>query len=175
MTKILFHICCGPCATASLERLQKEGYQVVGFYYNPNIHPEDEYKKRLLEAKRLAKELGIKLIVPKYDQKEYFEAIGKNRSDKSQRCPKCWELRLSKTAQKARELGIKNFGTTLRISPYQNQKDLLLAAKEIAQKEGLRFYEPELTSCFQESIELSKAKDMYRQKYCGCIFSKDYN
>lgn len=174
MSKILLHICCGPCGTASVKKLQDEGYDVVGFYYNPNIHPKEEYQKRLAEARKLADEAGITLAIPAYEPKEYFEAIKGTEENQKKRCPKCWELRLAKTAQKATELGIKEFGTTLRISPYQDQEDLLTVAKKIAKKEGLKFYEDDLVCCFRDSVSMSKEQGMYRQKYCGCIFSKEY-
>jgi len=185
--KILFHICCGPCGTASIQKLQKEGYKVVGFYYNPNIYPESEYKKRLYEAKKLAKELSIKLIVPKYNQDEYFDAVGIGKSakrlnlskgstflipDKKVRCPKCWRLRLEKMAEEARRLKVGTIGTTLRISPYQNQEKLLKIGRKIAEEYGLEFYSRDLVCEYRHSVELSKEKQMYRQKYCGCIFSK---
>lgn len=188
--KILFHICCGPCGTASVQKLQKEGYKVVGFYYNPNIYPEGEYKKRLSEAKKLAKKLSIKLIVPKYNQDEYFNTIGIGKSakrlnlskgstflipDKKVRCSKCWELRLEKTAKEAEKLGTETIGTTLRISPYQNQEKLLEIGRKIAKKYNLKFYEDDLVCEYRNSIEMSKEKKMYRQKYCGCKYSLNSN
>lgn len=170
--KILLHICCGPCATASIEKLKKEGYEVVGFYYNPNIHPSCEYKKRLSEAKKLAEKTNIQLIVPEYNPDEYFKAVKGAENDMEKRCPKCWELRLAATAKKAKEFEICYFGTTLRISPYQNQEKLLGIGKEIAKKHSIKFYETDLVCEFHHSVELSKSLELYRQKYCGCIFSK---
>jgi len=174
MKKILFHICCGPCATASIKKIQQDNYDVTGFYYNPNIYPEDEYNKRLAEAHKLAVSLKIDLIVPKYQPQEYFDAILGSEDNQKDRCPKCWELRLNRTAKKARELGIREIGTTLRISPYQNQALLLKIGKKIAEKNNLKFYTNELVSCFSESVILSKEQGMYRQKYCGCIYSREY-
>ncbi len=172
MNKILLHICCGPCATASINKLQKEGFEIVGIYYNPNIHPNCEYVKRLAEAKKLANSMSIELIEEEYNPKEYFIAINGNEDDKKERCSKCWELRIEKTSKKAKELKIKTIGTTLRISPYQNQKELLISGIAIAAKNNQIFYKEDLVSCFNKSIELSKKDKMYRQKYCGCIFSK---
>lgn len=172
-TKIFFHICCGPCATATISKLQAEGFEVVGYYYNPNIHPKPEYQKRLSEAKKLAKNLNFKLIVPEYNPSEYFEAIKGYEKDKNRRCPECWNLRLEKTAQEASKMNFKVFGTTLRISPYQDQQKLLEIGKRIALKYKLDFYEDDLVCLFSESVNKSKDLKMYRQKYCGCIFSKD--
>lgn len=174
MKKILLHICCGPCATATIRRLQADNYEVFGYYYNPNIHPDFEYRKRLMEAKKLADNLKIELIEEKYNPKEYFEAIRGNEVNQKERCPKCWKLRIEKTAKKAEELGIKSIATTLRISPYQNQEKLLEIGNSIAKKYNLNFYNKELVCCFNESINLSKEQGMYRQKYCGCVFSRDY-
>jgi hypothetical protein len=188
--KILFHVCCGPCGTASIKRLQGEGYLVTAFYYNPNIHPKEEYKKRLAEAKKLATGLGIKIIVPKYNPSEYFKAIGVDEGNfldliykkgsrtkfppPIKRCPHCWRMRLEVTAQKAKELNIKIIGSTLRISPYQDQRELLSIGKKVAARHGVEFYSEDLTSIYTDSIIISKEKGMYRQKYCGCLFSKEY-
>jgi epoxyqueuosine reductase len=174
MKKILLHVCCGPCGTASVKRLQEEGYQVVGYYYNPNIHPEDEYERRLKEAKKLAKTSKISLIIDDYEPQDYFEVVKGKEDNPKERCLECWSLRLQKTAEKAKELNIKMIGSTLRISPYQNQIELLKIGQEIAKAHGLDFYDKDLVSCFQESVQISKSQEMYRQKYCGCIFSKKY-
>jgi epoxyqueuosine reductase len=175
MKKILLHICCGPCATATVKKLKEEGFLVTGFFYNPNIHPNWEYKKRLKEAKKLALNNDIKLIIAEYQPVEYFNAICGFEEKKSNRCLKCWELRIEATAKKAVELGIGNIATTLRISPYQDQPKLLKLLEKITKEYGIDFYQNELTECFRDSIKISKEQDMYRQKYCGCIFSKSYN
>ena len=188
--EMLLHVCCGPCATSTIKKVQSEGYLITLFYYNPNIHPKDEYEKRLKEAKKLARELGVKIITPEYRPLEYFDAIkvdsrlfpdliykkegGFDPPKISIRCSNCWRLRLQETAQKARELKIKEIGTTLRISPYQDQGSLLLVAESIAADYGLRFYNENLVDKFSESIQISKERKMYRQKYCGCLFSKHY-
>lgn len=174
MKKILLHICCGPCGTASVKRLQDEGYEVFGFYYNPNIHPIEEYERRLKEAKKLAQNSKISLMIEYYEPNDYFEVIKGGEDNLQKRCPACWALRLKKTAEKAKELNIKIIGSTLRISPYQDQSELLKTGQKIAKVYDLDFYDKELTSCFQESVQISKSKNMYRQKYCGCIFSKEY-
>lgn len=174
MKKILFHICCGPCATASVKKIKENGFEVVGYYYNPNIHPDFEYRKRLKEAQKLAVDYNFRLEVADYEPKEYFDAIKGNEENMEKRCISCWKLRIEKTAKRAKELGIETIGTTLRISPYQNQEELLKIGSKIAKKNGLEFYQDDLVSCFSESVSISKEKSMYRQKYCGCIFSRDY-
>ncbi|MBW6431593.1 epoxyqueuosine reductase QueH [Patescibacteria group bacterium] len=174
MKKILLHICCGPCGTASVKRLKEEGHQVTGYYYNPNIHPEDEYERRLKEAKKLSKSSKISLIIDDYYPDEYFELVKGKESSPKERCPECWALRLKKTAEKAKELNIKMIGSTLRISPYQDQIELLKIGQKIAKDYGLDFYDKDLVRCFHESVQISKSEEMYRQKYCGCVFSKEY-
>jgi len=94
--------------------------------------------------------------------------------DKDARCLKCWELRLKKTAQEAHRLGISDIGTSLRISPYQNQEKLLALAQEIADLNNLNFYDFPLSELYLESVRISKEMAMYRQKYCGCRYSKEY-
>lgn len=171
--KILFHICCGPCATASVQKLQSERYEVTGFYYNPNIYPKTEYKKRLKEARKLAEIDNLQFIVPKYLPLDYRRAIKGREAKGEGRCRRCWEIRLQQTAELAKELGFQTFGTSLRISPYQNQTELLSLAEEIAARYGLRFYDAELTSLYRDSVVMSKELGMYRQKYCGCRYSRN--
>lgn len=173
MEKILFHICCGPCATASVQKLKADGYEVTGFYYNPNIYPESEYAKRLQEARRLAELDEMQFIVPAYNPREYDAVVKGVEEDQEERCRRCWELRLRETAKVAAGRGLKNIGTSLRISPYQNQVELLALAKKISGERGLNFYALELTPYYPESVKLSKDLGMYRQRYCGCRFSLD--
>jgi predicted adenine nucleotide alpha hydrolase (AANH) superfamily ATPase len=172
MKKILFHICCGPCATASVTKLQEEGYETLGFYFNPNIYPKSEYEKRLKEAKKFADEEDFQFIIPNYDPKLYAEAVRGHEDNQEERCRRCWRLRLNEAAKMAKELGFKEFGSSLRISPYQNQTELLALAKEIAVDYGLKFYDLELTPLYQDSVKMSKERKMYRQRYCGCRYSR---
>lgn len=169
--KILFHVCCGPCATASVQKLQVDDYEVTGFYCNPNIYPKSEYKKRLGEAKKFAALNDLQFVVPLYSPGEYEEAVAGVETKAEERCKRCWELRLRKTAQVAKELGFENFGTSLRISPYQNQSELLKLSQRIAKENGLEFYDVSLVPLYPDSIKLSKELGMYRQKYCGCRYS----
>ncbi len=172
--KILLHICCGPCATGGVEKINTQIYELIGFYYNPNIHPQEEYTKRLQETVDFFKSNNLKLIIPEYDPQQYFKKIAGDENNKDKRCLKCWQLRLETTAQKATELGINTIGTTLRISPYQNQTKLLKISQEIAGRYNLNFYSDDLSAYYRYSVETSKRLGMYRQKYCGCTFSKDY-
>lgn len=171
--KILFHICCGPCGTASIKKLQDAHFEVTGFYYNPNIHPCEEYEKRLTEAKKLADLDEIDFIVPEYLPEQYDRAIKGFEGEGEARCRRCWELRLRTTAELSKELGFNTFGTSLRISPYQNQESLLALAGEVAKDYGLKFYETDLTALYRDSIRMSKELGMYRQRYCGCRYSNE--
>ncbi len=174
MKKILFHQCCGPCGTASFEQLEKDGYEITSLYYNPNIHPRAEYLKRRTEAERLCQEKGIALLVPPYNPKEYDEAVLGKEADPQKRCRSCWQLRMREAARFAAENGFAEFGTTLRISPYQDQAELLRLGEEIGDEFGLKFYDFDLVTLYPESVRLSKEREMYRQKYCGCKYSQQY-
>ena len=116
--KLAVHICCGPCAVYPIDEWAKEGYDVTGFWYNPNIHPFMEHQKRLESMQMLAKEMNLPLIIAEgYEMVDYFRAVVGHEGN---RCPDCYRLRLSKTAQVAHQMSFDAFTTTLLISPYQN-------------------------------------------------------
>ncbi|MCX8092977.1 MAG: epoxyqueuosine reductase QueH [Candidatus Goldbacteria bacterium] len=177
MKKILLNVCCAPDATHSINVLQEEGFHVITYFYNPNIHPEDEYKKRFLDMIKLVKEMNIENItdVP-YDLEEWKKRCDKYASEKEGglRCAECFKLRLKKTAEKAKELGIEIFATTLTISPHKNAELINNLGREIADKLGIKYYESNFKKKdgFKKSIELSKKYNLYRQNYCGCVYSQ---
>ena len=176
---LLLHACCAPCSTACLERLANF-FKVTIFYYNPNITDESEYKKRIEEIKKL-----LTLINPKYKvellEGEYNPKVFLDMSkglemepERGKRCYKCYELRLRETANIASKLGFNNFCTTLTLSPHKNCDWI----NEIGEKLDKEYESNYLYSDFKKkegykrSIELSKKYDLYRQDYCGCIYSK---
>ena len=179
---LLLHACCGPCSSTCLERLGNF-FNISILYYNPNITDKDEYDKRVIEIKKFINgfktKYPIKLIEGRYDPKEFFD-IARGLEDlpeRSERCYKCYELRLKETAKVAEELGFKYFATTLTLSPYKDSNWL----NEIGERLDKDFSSTYLYSDFKKkngykrSIELSKEYDMYRQDYCGCVYSKrDY-
>ena len=175
-TKLLLHSCCAPCSSACLERL-KDHFEITVLYYNPNIDDPTEYEKRKAEQIRFLEESGYaKILDCDHDQKA-FEDMSKgleSEPERGKRCYLCYQLRLRKTAELAKEHGFPYFGTTLTLSPYKNAEWL----NEIGEKEGGRVGVNYLFSDFKKkggyhrSIELSKQHGLYRQDFCGCKFSK---
>ena len=170
MKKVLLHCCCGPCAMYTVERLRAEGYEVTGFWYNPNIHPFTEHRSRLEAMRAAAAHLGLPLIVAEgYDIIDYFRAVVGHEGE---RCRDCFRLRLARTARAAREGGFDAFTTTLLISPYQDHERLQEVGNEAAAGEGVPFHYEDFRPGFRESHRLSRGLDLYHQKYCGCVYSE---
>jgi epoxyqueuosine reductase len=167
---IFLHSCCGPCSCYSTAKLLEEGLHPTLFFYNPNIHPYQEYQTRLESLKRLAqiRDLPVR-VEPGYELEQFLAAVAANPSE---RCRHCYRIRLSGTAAKARESGFTLFGTTLLISPYQNRDLLLEIGHEIAIKYGLLFYDRDFRPGFRQSQAMAQELGLYRQKYCGCIYSE---
>ncbi|RLF61355.1 MAG: hypothetical protein DRN25_00495 [Thermoplasmata archaeon] len=172
--RILLHTCCAPCSTYVVELLRKK-YEIVAYFYNPNIHPKLEYELRLENMIRLAEIYDIQLIVGEYDVKSWFDAIRGLEGEKEggRRCRKCFELRLKETANLAKELGIGIFATTLTVSPHKNAQTINLVGREISDKYNIEFLEADFKKKdgFKKSVELSRKLGLYRQDYCGCIYS----
>lgn len=174
--KILLHACCGICSAYPIALLQELGYEVIVYFYNPNIYPYEEYKKRLEAEKKLCNHFNCKLIIGEYEPEIYYEYIKglENEPEKGKRCDKCFTLRLEGCAKLAKELGIDLFTTSMVISPHKNYEKLTAIGLEIAQKYGLEC----LTTNFRKQDGFLKtnriANDLglYRQNYCGCKFAK---
>lgn len=178
---LILHSCCGPCSTAVIERLL-EDYRILVFYYNPNIHPEEEYLHRKEEQKRLIEVLKSKgndvdFIEADYDPDNYFKmAEGlETEPEGGKRCLVCFKMRMLKAALFAKEHGYKIFDTTLSVSPHKNYDNIKLVGEEIEQETGIKYlggnYKKQ--DGYKRSIELSKEYNLYRQNYCGCIFAKE--
>lgn len=167
---LLLHACCGPCSIYSTEQLETQGYRPILFYANPNIHPYREYQARLASLTDFAGMRGFQLIAePDYDPEEFFRSINRREEE---RCRFCYELRLGRTARKARELGLGRFGTTLLISPYQDRELLLATGRRLAAEHGLIFHEADWRPGFRASQGKAKEYGFYRQQYCGCLYSE---
>jgi epoxyqueuosine reductase len=175
--KILLHSCCAPCSSSVLESLTKD-FNVTVFYFNPNIYPEEEFIKRQEEEKKFIKIAygdKVKLIENDYSGERYYNAVKglENEKEGGKRCYKCFYLRLEETAKYAKQNGYKYFTTTLSVSPYKDFKVLNEIGQELAKKYDLIY----LSSNFKKdngylrSIQLSKEYNLYRQNYCGCVFS----
>ncbi|RLC69731.1 MAG: hypothetical protein DRI26_08505 [Chloroflexi bacterium] len=170
--RILLHICCGVCAASVVERLRQEGYEVTGFFFNPNIHPSQEYERRLEVARQVAKRLNFPLKVGPYRPKEWLKETLplRNEPEGGERCRVCFRLRLAETYHKLFELGGEVFTTTLTVSPHKSAQVINQIGREIG---GERFLERDFKKRdgFKRSIELAKSWGLYRQDYCGCIYS----
>ena len=177
---LLLHSCCAPCSSAVLERLTPY-FDLTVFYYNPNISPQTEYEKRVSEIRRLVREIPkvheIRLIEGTYDP-ERFYAVSEGLEDcpeGGERCRRCFRLRLAEAAGVCRGLDLDYFTTTLTISPLKNAQ----ALNEIGEEEGRRFGVRFLPSDFKKkdgyrrSVELSREYGLYRQNFCGCVFSQE--
>ena len=168
--KLLLHTCCAPCAIQPIEEAQKDGFIVTGFFYNPNIQPHSEYKKREKEAFEYFRDIGVEFIQDGYDTRDYFKNISGEEDAKS-RCPKCWRMRIDRTASYAGKNGFRAFTTTLLVSPHQKHDALKRICEEFSGNSGLHFYYRDFRDGFRTSHKKAREKGMYCQNYCGCAFS----
>ena len=176
---LLLHSCCAPCSSYVLEYLS-EYFDITIFYYNPNISPEEEFYKRVSEQKRLINEMPlkrkVKFIEGKYDcEKFYSIAKGlENLKEGGERCFKCYRLRLEETAKTAQKDGFDYFTTTLSISPHKNAQVLNQIGLELEESYSVKYLCSDFKkkNGYKRSCELSEIYGLYRQNYCGCIYSK---
>lgn len=177
--RLLIHSCCAPCSSYVLEYLNQY-FEITVFYYNPNISPQSEFEKRAKEQCRLIDEMlpdaNIKTVIADYDANEFFDTVKglETEPEGGGRCLKCFELRLEKTAQLAKEQGFDFFTTTLTISPHKNAQILNDVGGKMASKYGVDylFSDFKKKNGYRRSCELSEKYGLYRQNYCGCVFSK---
>jgi predicted adenine nucleotide alpha hydrolase (AANH) superfamily ATPase len=176
--RILLHCCCAPCSLACIASLREEGIEPVLFWYNPNIHPRGEYNKRRDTLFEYAASQALELIArDEYGLRGFIAALraepgGFDRAAEfGRRCACCYRLRLEETARTAKERGFAAFTTTLLISPYQNHELLKQSALEAAGKAGVEFLYRDFRPRFREGQAEARSRGLYRQKYCGCIFS----
>ena len=175
---LLLHSCCGPCSTEVLTYLAPY-FNITVLYYNPNIEPFEEYLKRKNEQIRLLSELNIKHMDIDYLNEEYRnKVIGYEKEpENGARCHICYRLRLEKTAKLAKENNFDYFATTLTVSPYKNAKVINEIGLELQNKYNIKYLLSDFKKedGYKRSIELSKKYELYRQDYCGCLFSKERN
>ena len=177
--RMLLHVCCAPCSSYVLSILAKYFYIDIS-YYNPNINTKEEYDKRLVELKRLIStvkyESEINIIDCNYDCMDFFNVVKgmENEPEGGKRCYECYKLRLEYTARTAKELGYDFFTTSLSISPYKNVSWLNEIGAYLEKKYGVKYLVADFKkkNGYKTSIELSKKYNLYRQDYCGCIYSK---
>lgn len=180
MKKMLLHSCCGPCSTSVTERLVPD-YDITVFYYNPCITDSDEYEKRkenqikFIEEYSKEKNLNIKFVEGKYDPEKYFELVKglEDEPEGGERCTVCFRQRLEEAAAYAAGEDFDIFTTTLTVSPHKNYPLIAGIGKEYGEKYGVEFLDLDFKkkAGFQRSIELSKEHELYRQNYCGCVYS----
>jgi predicted adenine nucleotide alpha hydrolase (AANH) superfamily ATPase len=169
--KLLLHACCAPCLIYPLEILRGKGYEVTGFFYNPNIQPLAEYKDRKAAVEKFSQSADCKIIYPEYLPQDFFRSVNLKEAA-SERCAICWKLRLEATAKAAKVKGFKYFSTTLLVSPYQDQELLKKIGNDIAKEEVVGFYYEDFRPGFREAHNKAHAQGIYCQKYCGCIYSE---
>ena len=176
---LLLHSCCAPCSSYVLEYLSKY-FMITVFYYNPNISSIEEYLKRKEEQIRFINEFNfdnpVNVIEGEYDNKRFEETIKGLELEKEggSRCKKCYLLRLEETCRKAKEKGFDYFGTTLTVSPYKNSNSLNEIGKMLSSRYDIKYLYSDFKkkNGYKRSIELSRIYNLYRQDYCGCIYSK---
>ncbi|MGB9893815.1 MAG: epoxyqueuosine reductase QueH [Candidatus Saccharicenans sp.] len=173
--RLLAHLCCAPDALYVVGLLQAS-YEVTGFFYNPNIHPEEEYRLRLEETRKVAEHLGFDLIEGPYEPEVWFKLTEKfkNEPEKGRRCHICYAWRLHQTALKAKELSFPIFTTIMSISPWKSSVVLNRIGRMTGHRLGLNFLEADFKKKdgFNKSVALSKQFGLYRQNYCGCVYSQ---
>lgn len=168
--KILLHICCAPCATYPVERLRRGGYQVQGFWYNPNIHLYREYCRRRDSLKDYAARVDLAVSYEdKYGLREFLRLVGDGKGD---RCPACYHLRLQRAARVAGQGEFDAFTTTLLGSPHQRHDLIRNIGEQAGRENKIEFYYQDFRPGSREGSRLAKEMNLYRQQYCGCLYSE---
>ncbi len=168
--KLLLHICCGPCALYPLRTLRAAGHDVTGFFYNHNIHPYQEYQRRLTAAREMAVLEVLPLIEQDdYDLEGFLSAVA---DEPEKRCSYCYTSRLRATAAAAAKNGFEAFSAALLYSRYQKHDEIKIAGENAGKEFGVKFHYQDFRPGWQEGIKLSKELGLYRQQYCGCIYSE---
>ena len=176
---LFLHSCCAPCSSYVLEYLSKF-FRITVFYYNPNIFPPEEYEERLGEIERLVREMPaehpMEFVAGDYRPEEFFQAVKGHEEDKEggERCGLCFRMRLFEAARLAKEGGYDWFTTSLTISPLKNAERLNRIGEEAAKEYGVKFLNSDFKkkNGYRRSVELSQEYHLYRQNYCGCVYSQ---
>ena len=172
LPRVALHVCCGPCASAVIERLA-ERFRVKAVWHNPNIHPKDEHARRLDGMRTVAKALDIPLTVLEYDVPAWYEACAGllDEPEGGARCPVCFRLRMARVAEFAVGEGIEFFASTLTVSPHKPAAIINPIGEAVAGELGVTFVAEDFgkRAGFARSIEMSREYGLYRQRYCGCL------
>ncbi len=168
--KVLLHICCSNCAIYPIQKLKQMGHEILGLWFNPNIHPYTEYTQRLESLKKLQAAWNLEIIYKDhYGLEDFIRAVVYNEKN---RCEFCYRWRLDVTARVAKEVGTEAFTTTLLVSPYQKFDRIIQEGMSLSRQQGVEFLPVDFREGFRGAFQVSKALGLYRQKYCGCIFSE---
>ena len=176
---LLLHACCAPCSSYVLEYLSKY-FKITIYYYNPNIHPKEEYERRINELKKFLTEFEtenkVDLVEANYDPSEYFNAVKEleNLGERSKRCYECYKFRMTDACLYAKENNFDYFTTTLSISPYKISSWINEIGESLQKKYNINYLYADFkkNNGYKRSLELSRKYNLYRQDYCGCIYSK---
>lgn len=170
-SEILVHACCGPCSITVFQALAARGEPCRGFFYNPNIHPLSEYLRRRDALRQVAGRLGVDVACAdaEYDPALFLRLVAFREKD---RCRFCYEMRLDRTAREAKALGCRGFTSTLLYSKYQDHAAIREAGETAAKVHGVEFAYEDFRPGWDEGVRLSKEWELYRQPYCGCIYSE---
>ncbi len=166
--KLLIHACCAPCLVYPWEVLVEEGMEPEGFFYNPNIHPAEEHRRRMEALKEFARVTGAKIHYSGEFMQERWEGFS---GPGEERCAMCYTLRMAKAAAYAKEKGFDAFTTSLLVSPYQKHDLIKALGDRFAREYGVAFYYRDFRPGFRQGQRKAKEMGLYRQKYCGCIIS----
>ena len=167
--RLLLHVCCAPCAAYPVPALRALVPRLAGFFFNPNIQPDDEHARRLDALERYAPALGLDLVIARRPGADAWSAAAGRADD---RCRRCYELRLRATAREARRSGFDAFSTTLLYSIHQKHELVRAVATEVARAEGVPFFYRDLREGWVEGGRSYRESGLYRQRYCGCLPSK---
>ena len=172
--RVLLHMCCGPCSCYPVKKLRENGMEPVGYFFNPNIHPYKEWERRLLTAKEFADKVNMEIHVNEiYMLRDFLRKALVAEQVPNGRCQMCYTWRLEETARFAAEHGFEAFSSTLFYSIYQQHELMKETATFFSKKYGVPFYYEDFRLGWQEGIDISHELELYRQPYCGCIFSEE--
>jgi epoxyqueuosine reductase len=167
---LAIHACCAHCTAYTVEHWRTQGYEVSVIWYNPNIHPYNEHLSRLEAVKALAQNLSFPLVIIEgYDFQEYFRRVA---GHENARCGECLRLRLNRVAATARELGFNGFTTTALISPHMKHELIKQVGEEAEAANRVPFLYADLRKRYSDSRHITKSMELYRQQYCGCLYSE---
>jgi predicted adenine nucleotide alpha hydrolase (AANH) superfamily ATPase len=169
--RIALHVCCGPCFIEPYEALVKQAAEVVAVFFNPNIHPAEEYERRRETMLDYALSLGVVVVELPYDPAAWIEGAGSHAGEPRERCRACYRLRLGEVARWAADNGFDAMTTTLTVSPYQDAEAIAVEGEAAAATAGIEFLRRDFTDRYPEATRRSRELGMYRQNYCGCVMS----